>query len=175
VPMNWDMPILFGSLAAFVLSFIWSRATFVGPVLFAWAGAAAGGTFAFLRHFDRANDHVDIEQIVASAVFGAACGLVPGFAVRAAYLSGGNRRKVILEAFAAAAVSAGLGMIIGWIRNRFDDNPMPGLLRTAAILAAVGTALALVNWRLRSPRPDAKLAAADVTMDVKPRRRDDGR
>ena len=39
--MNWDMPVLVGSLTAIVLSLVWSRPTTVGPVLFAWAGAAA--------------------------------------------------------------------------------------------------------------------------------------
>src|SRR6266852_3833866 len=68
--MNWDMPVLVGSLLAIVVSFVWSRATIVGPVLFAWAGAAAGGTVAFVRHYDMANDQVGIDHIVPLAAFG---------------------------------------------------------------------------------------------------------
>lgn len=154
--MNLDMLVLVGSLFAIVFSLVWSRAMTVGPVLFAWAGAAAGGTVAFVLHFDPAYDRVGIDYIVPSAAFGAACGLVPGFAVRATYLRGGNRSKAAVEAFAAAALAAGLGMVVGWIGYRRDDNAVPIALVYSAGFAAVGAALALVNWRLRGQRADAE-------------------
>ena len=158
--MNWDMPILIGSLFAVVLSLVWSRATTVGPVLFAWAGAAAGGAVAFVRHFDKASDRVGIEYIAPFAAVGAACGLLPGFAVRAAYVRGGHRRKAILEALAAAVLSAGLGMVFGWFgHRRGDDAGVIGLGYSAAF-AAVGAGLALVNWRHRGRRADAERGAA---------------
>jgi len=144
--VNWDMPLLLGSFLAILFSLVWSRATIVGPILFAWAGAAAGGTVAFVRHFDKVNDRVDIEHIVPSAAVGAACGLLPGFAVRAAYLRGGRRRQAALEAFAAAALFAGLGMVRGWNFHRFGDHPISGASRWAAACAVVGAGLALVNW-----------------------------
>src|SRR4051812_49370231 len=62
--MNLDLLILVGSVFAIVLSFVGSRATIVGPVMFAWAGAAAGGAVAFVRHFDPVYDRVSIEYIV---------------------------------------------------------------------------------------------------------------
>ncbi len=148
--MNGDMPVLVGSLSAIVLSLVWNRATTVGPVLFAWAGAAAGGAVAVVRHFDPAYDHVGIEYIVPSASLGAACGLLPGFAVRAAYLRSGNRGRCVLEAFAAAALTAGLGWIVGWISHRHDDDAVQMAFGCSAAFAVVGAALALVNWRLRS-------------------------
>ena len=149
------MPVLVGSLTAIVLSLVWDRATTVGPVLFAWAGASAGGVVAFVRHYAPAYDQVSIEYIVPWAAFGAACGLVPGFAVRAAYRRGGNRRKVALEALAAAALCAGLGMVVGWIVHRRDDNAVPMAFGFSAAFAAIGAALAFVNWRLRGQQPDA--------------------
>src|SRR5262245_19958680 len=148
--MNWDMPVLVGSLTAIVLSLVWDRATTVGPVLFAWAGAAAGGAVAFVRHFDPAYDRVSIEYIVPSAAVGAACGLLLGFAVRAAYRRGGSRRKAALEAVAAAALSAGLGVIVGWIIHRRDENAVLMAVGYSAAFGAIGAALALVNWRMRA-------------------------
>jgi hypothetical protein len=147
--MNWDIPVLVWSLTAVVLSLVWDRATTVGPVLFAWAGAAAGGVVAFVRHYAPAYDQVGIEYIVPSAAFGAACGLVPGLAVRSAYLRGGSRRKAALEACAAAALFAGLGMVVGWISHRRDDNAVLMASGYSAAFAVVGAGLALVNWRLR--------------------------
>jgi hypothetical protein len=158
--MNWNMPVLFGSLLAILLSFVWSRPTIVGPVLFAWAGAAAGGVVAFIHHYDKANDQVGIEYIVPLAACGAACGLVPGFAVRAAYVRGGLRRKAALEAIAAAALFAGLGMIIGWIVHRFEDDPVSGAIQYAAVGALIGAALAFVNWRISGKQADAEPSAA---------------
>jgi hypothetical protein len=154
------MPVLVGSLAAIVLSFVWSRATTVGPVLFAWAGAAAGGVVAFVHHFDPAYDQVGIEYIVPSAAFGAVCGLLPGFTVRAAYLRGGNRCKAALESCAAAALSAGLGMVVGWVGHRRDDDAVIMAFGYSAAFAAVGAVLALVNWRLRGRRAVAEPDAA---------------
>ena len=154
-PMNADMPILFGSLLAVVVSLIWSRATTVGPVLFAWAGAAAGGAVAFFRHFDRAADRVDIEFIIPSAVIGAACGLLPGFAVRAAYRRGGPGRRAILEAVAAAALSAGLGMVFGWFGHTREEEAELVGLEYSVVFAAAGATLALVNWGLRRRRVQA--------------------
>jgi hypothetical protein len=147
--MNLDIPVMVGSLAAIVLSLVWSRATTVGPVLFAWAGAAAGGAAAFVRHFDPARDRVGIEYIVPLAALGASCGLLPGFAVRAAYLRGSNRCKAALEACAAAALSAGLGMVVVWISHRREDDAVLMAFGYSAAFAVVGAALALVNWRLR--------------------------
>jgi hypothetical protein len=158
--MNWDMPVLVGSLTAIVLSLVWDRATTVGPVLFAWAGAAAGGVVAFVRHYAPAYDQVGIEYIVPWAAFGAACGLVPGFAVRAAYLRGSRRRKAALEALAAAALCAGLGLVVGWIVHRRDDDAVLPAVGYSGAFAAVGAALALVNWRLRGQRSDAEPSAA---------------
>jgi hypothetical protein len=158
--MNWDMPVLVGSLTAIVVSLVWDRATTVGPVLFAWAGAALGGVAAFARHYDPAYDRVGIEYIVPFAAVGAACGLLPGFAVRAAYLRGGSRRRAALEALAAAALSAGLGLVVGWISHRRDDDAVLAASGYFAAFAAVGAALALVNWRLRRQRADAERGAA---------------
>jgi len=158
--MNGDMPVLVGSLTAIVLSLVWDRATTVGPVLFAWAGAAAGGTAAFVLHYDPAYDLVGIEYIVPWAAFGAACGLMPGFAVRAAYRRGGNCRKAALEALAAAALCAGLGMVVGWVAHRRDDNAVPIAFGFSAAFAAIGAALAFLNGRLRGHGPDAEPGAA---------------
>lgn len=63
----------------------------VGPVIFSWVGAASGGVVSFVRHFDWSSDRVRIEYIVPWALFGAACGLCFGFAVRAVYLRDGGR------------------------------------------------------------------------------------
>lgn len=155
--MNWDMPILFGSLLAIVSSPIWSRATTVGLILFAWAGAAAGGVVAFVLHFDKVSDRVHIEHIVPSAAVGAICGLLPGFAVRVAYVRGSSSRKAILEAFAAAVLFAGLGMVWGWIVHRRDDDVLSIAFRYSAAMAATGAVLALVNWRLRGRPSDVEL------------------
>jgi hypothetical protein len=177
--MNWDMPVLFGSLLAILLSFVWSRATTIGPVLFAWAGAAAGGTVAFVRHYDMAKDQVGIDHIVPSAAFGAACGLLPGFAVRAHYLRGGHRCKVVLEAISAAALSAGLGLVFGWIGHRRNDDAVSSALGYGAAFAAIGALLALVNWRLRrrqanaepgaEPEPARTSAFRDMSPPERPR------
>lgn len=151
--MNWDMPVLIGSLTAIVLSLVWDRATTVGPVLFAWAGAAVGGVVAFVRHYAPANDQVSIEYIVPWAALGAMCGQVPGFAVRAAYLRGGNRWRATLETVAAAALFAGLGMVVGWLVYRRDDNAVPMAFAFSAAVALVGAALAVINWLLRRLDP----------------------
>jgi hypothetical protein len=158
--VNPDLPVLIGSLLALLLSFVWSRATTIGPVFFAWAGAAVGGTVAFVRHFDPNYDQVGIEYIVPSAALGAACGLLPGFAVRAAYLRGGRRCKAALEAIGAAALSAGLGLVFGWIGRRYDDGALFSALGYGATFAAIGAALALVNWRLRGRQQDAEQSAS---------------
>ena len=50
--------------------------------------------------------------------------MLPGFAVRAAYLRGGRRCKAALEAIGAAALSAGLGLVFGWIGRRREDIPL---------------------------------------------------
>src|SRR5262245_44662787 len=139
--MNLDMPVLVGSLTAIVLSLVWDRATTVGPVLFAWAGAAAGGVVAFVRHYDPAYARVGIEYIVPWAALGAACGLLPGYALRAAYRRGGSRRKAALEAVAAAALSAGLGVVVGWISHRRDEGAVLTALGYSAGFAAIGAAL----------------------------------
>ncbi len=158
--MNWDMPVLVGSLTAIMLSLVWDRATTVGPVLFAWAGAAAGGAVAFIRHYDPGHDHVGIEYIVPSAAVGAVCGLLPGFAVRAAHLLGNDRHKAALEAVAAAALSAGLGVVVGWISHRRDDNAVLMASGYSSVFAALGAALAFVNWRLRGQQRLAEPTAA---------------
>lgn len=152
--MNADMPILIGSLFVIVLSLVWDRATTIGPVLFAWAGATVGGTVAFVRHYRWDGDQVGIEHIIPSASFGAICGLLPGFAVRAAYLRGSNRRKAFLEAFAASALFAGLGTIVGWIANRREDDALSHALKYSAAFAVVGAVLALVNWKLRGEQDE---------------------
>lgn len=171
--MNWDMPVLVGSLTAIVLSLVWDRATTVGPILIAWAGAAVGGVVAFVRHYSPAYDQVGIEYIVPWAAFGAACGLVPGFAVRSAYLRGGNGRRAALEALAAATLSAGLGMVVGWMSHRRDENAVLMAFGHSAAFAVLGAALALVNWRLRGRRANAKpsygLSALTKNNDSAPR------
>jgi|GEM_PF-3705864 len=158
--MNWDMPVLIGSLLVLLLSFVWSRATTVGPVFFAWAGAAVGGIVAFVGHFNPAYDQVGIEYIVPWAAFGAACGLLPGFAVRAAYFRGGRRCKAALEATAAAALSAGLGLVFGWIGHRREDDALSSALGYGAASAAIGASLALLNWWLRGRQVGTEPAAA---------------
>jgi hypothetical protein len=162
--MNWDVPVLFGSVLAIVLSFVWDRATFVGPVLFAWAGAAAGGTMAFVRHYDKGYDQVSIVFIVSSAAVGAVLGLLLGFAVRAAYLDGSGRRKAGLEVLAATALFAGIGMVVGWIRNRFEDDAVPGLVRSAVVFAGIGALLTLVNCRLRKCRLNSASPTDTATL-----------
>jgi hypothetical protein len=115
---------------------------------------------AFVCHYDPASDRVGIEYIVPFAALGAACGLLPGVAVRAAYLRGGNRRQAALEVCAAAALSAGLGLVVGLISHRRDDGAVPMAFGYSAAFAVVGAALALVNWRLRGRQVDAAPGAA---------------
>lgn len=147
--MNCDILILVMSLTAIVLSLVWDRATTVGPVLFAWSGASVGGVVAFFCYYDPGYDRVGIEYIVPFATLGAVCGLVPGSAVHAAYLRGGNRRKAALEAISAAALSAGLGMIVGWIIHRRDDDAVLMAFVYGVVFALIGAVLALLNWWIR--------------------------
>ena len=150
--MDLDMLLVFGSLSAIVLSLVWSRATIVGPVMFAWAGAAVGGVWAFVHHYNPAYDRVGIDFIVPSAALGAACGLVPGFVVRSAYLRGGHRRQAVLEAFAASVLAASLGLVIGWISHRRHEDSLTIASVYSGVFAVVGAALALLNGRFRSTR-----------------------
>jgi hypothetical protein len=158
--MNWDdVPILVGSLLAIVLSFVWSRSTTVGPVLFAWTGAAVGGTVAFIRHYNENSDQVGIEYILPYAALGAAFGLLPGFAVRAAYLKGGRGRKAILEAIAAVILFVGLGMVFGWDIFRRSEYVVSGVLGSGAFFGAIGALLARDHWRARMRQSVAESGA----------------
>jgi hypothetical protein len=158
--MSWGMPILVGSLLAIWLSFVWSRATIIGPIIFAWTGAATGGVVAFVRHFEKAHDQVDIQKIVLFAAVGAACGLLPGFAVRAAYLRGDDIRKAALESLAVGALLAALGLVIGWNINRFSDSPLSSAFMFAAVGAVIGAGAAYVSFRCRGHRTEIEESAS---------------
>lgn len=154
--VNLDLLILVGLLMVIVLPLVWDRATTVGPVLFTWAGVAAGGVVAFVLHYDPRIDRVDIGHILPGTAFGAGVGLLIGFVVREAYLRGSNRRRAALEASAGAALAAGLGLVYGWIGYRLDDNTILMAFACSAASAVVGAALALLNWWLRSRRQTSK-------------------
>ena len=154
--MNFDLAILVGALLAIVCSLVWSRASIVGPVMFAWAGASAGGFFAFVCFYNEAYDRVDILAIIPAAMLGAAIGSSLGMAVRGAYIQGTARRKAILEAISGAAFLAGLGLIYGWIGYRFEENTAPKALAVAGLFGVIGAGLAVVNWRIRRRPCDGK-------------------
>jgi hypothetical protein len=150
--MNMDLPLLIVSLMVIVSSLVWDRATTVGPVLFAWAGAAVGGVVAFVQHYEPAWDRVGIEHIIPSATIGATCGMLPGFAVRAAYRRGSRSFRVALESFAAAALCGGLGLVVGWIVFRREENAIGSAFGYSVAFAAVGAILAILNgWLLVRP------------------------
>ncbi len=153
---NCDIVVLLGSLTVLTVSFVWPRAFIVGPVLFAWAGAAFGGIIACVRHYDRSYDQVGIEYIVLYAGFGVIWSWFPGFAVFDAYRRGSRRRKVILEAYSAASLFAGFGVVVGWNIHRRGDAAEWFAVGYSVMCAMIGAALALLNgriWRCRADLP----------------------
>ncbi|HMP04196.1 MAG TPA: hypothetical protein PKD86_09620 [Gemmatales bacterium] len=156
---------------AVVISLVWSRATTVGPVMFAWSGAAVGGFVSFIMYYDSAADRVALDLILTSALAGAACGLLFGLGVRAVYLRVGSRCQAALEAFAAAALAAGLGLDVGWTFYRDEGPVVPGALRFAAAGAGIGAVLAVLNWYLYR-RP--KAARPEDVAHLHPPDQDDG-
>jgi hypothetical protein len=51
-------------------------------------------------------------------------------------------------------------MVVGWIGHRREDDSVQMAFGYSMAFAAVGAALALLNWRLRGRSPDAEPGAA---------------
>lgn len=142
----FDFVILAVSLFAVLMVFFLPRHLIFGPLILAWAGAAAGVALGMIFHYDRVHDRVDLDRSLPLMILGLCAGMLPGALISRIYRASPASRGWV-EVFDVTVLFGGVGMLAGtWLGIKSESRPPDETVIGIVGGAILGFLVGLGQW-----------------------------